>query len=180
MPLPRGKRVYIDTMVWVYHLAHRQHPEYAKCKMLLDQISRGEIAAVSSTFVIAEIVSAARKVITETRGTPLSVADLQNLRAAVLTEMGNYGVDIRDADSLAAQPSPQGGMFGRVSTLVQDCGGSFTYVKGQRRWKGLGGADAIHLALAERSNADILATCDSDFKHSTSLVAPAVVREVYP
>lgn len=179
MALPKGSRVYIDTMIWVYHLAHQRHPEYPRCKQLLDQVLRKELTAVSSSFVLTEIVSATRKVLSELRGAPLSKQDVQNIRAAAISEMKRFQVDIQDADTVASQASPHGPMFARASNLIDDCGGGLIMRKGVPVWKGLGGADAIHLSIAERLNSDILATCDADFKHTTSPVITAVLRETY-
>ena len=48
------------------------------------------------------------------------------------------------------------------------------------KWRTIGGADAIGLALAELVKADLFATCDQAFKGlSSSTIKPLMVSEVY-
>jgi predicted nucleic acid-binding protein len=179
LPIPKGSRVYIDTMVWVYHLAHQSHAEYVHCKALLDQVRRKEITAVSSTFVLTEIQSATRMVLSEKRRGPLTEAEVKQIREAAVREMETLGVDLQDADQIAASGGGLTPLFARAANLIETCGGHFVSRHRTPKWKGLGGADAIHLSLAERLNSDYLATCDSDFKDATSPVRASVLRETY-
>jgi predicted nucleic acid-binding protein len=92
-------------------------------------------------------------------------------------ELDRLGIEVHDADKLAREANAYPPLFDRAGQIVLHSG---AVLGRDGRWRSVGGADAIHVALAERSQTDYFATCDKGFRHLSANVLPAIMRGEYP
>lgn len=179
MPIPPRSRVYIDTMVWVYHLVDPGHPLDRFCERFLKDIERGNITGISTTFVIHEIVDVSKRLIAKRRGREPAISELQRLQERVEKSMSQLGIEIHDADALAANLAGQSEIFGRAGSIILNSGATLGR---DGNWRAVGGADAVHVGLAEKAGASHYATFDEGFRSlnaTVSHVIPVMLAEVY-
>jgi len=176
MAIPRGSRVYIDTMIWIYYVITTGHGLAPYCEKLLKDIESGNITGVVSTFTLGEIVGVAKKVLAERQHRNPNTQEVEKIIQAVEKEIENLGIEVHDADILAEGEWQGSRLFERADELLLD---SSSTLGSDGKWRSLGGADALHLVFAERAVVDYLATCDQGFKGISSSVSPAIVWEEY-
>jgi len=165
-------------MVWIYHLVNPSHPLEKHCQRLLNDLVRGRVKGIASSFVVHEVVDVTRRLLAEKRNREAPQADLEAMEERVEREMARLGVDIHDADVLALNQTGQSVVFDRAADISRASGAS--QGRHDRRWRTVGGADSIHVALAERSGASHYATCDEGFRKLVANVQPTILEDSYP
>ncbi len=184
MPIPSGSKVYIDTMILIYHLIDPTHPEERHCRRFLKEIETGHLTGVVTTFVVHEAVDVAKRLMAKRYGRELSLLELQAVQEDIERELNRLGVEQHDADALAIAALGQAPVFERSGHIIFHSGSTRTSINTTRGrqdvWKSVGGADAVHISFAERAGASHYATCDSGFSKLSGNVTPAILRDQYP
>jgi predicted nucleic acid-binding protein len=176
MSLPNGSRVYIDTMVWVYHLIQPTHRLGPVCERLLKEVASGNLVGVSSTFVIQETTDVAKRIISIVNGKAVSIDETEAVREKILGALLKMGIEIHDADALACPNGVQSNLFKGTEAIIMK---SHPVLGTDGKWRTVNGADAVHLTLAERAKADYFATCDQGFRGQNTSVRTSIVWEDY-
>lgn len=177
MPIPAGSRAYIDTMIWIYHLVDPGHPLERVCERFLRDLENQKVKGLVSTFVLHEVVDVTKRLLAQKRNREPSQSDLDAIQERVEREMARLGVDIHDADSLAVDNTGQSVVFGRAGQLINQSGSFRGSHDG--KWRTVNGADAIHVALAERAAASHYATFDEGFRRLTANLSSVLLGDVY-
>lgn len=164
-------------MVWVYHLITPWHPEERHCQRFLRDVAGGRVTGVVSSFILAEIVGVANRLLAHQRGREPPLQDLVKLEERVEKELDRLGIEVRDSDGLAAPTNSLTPLFDRAGYVILH---SKAVRGGDGRWRSVGGADAVHISLAERAKADYFATCDQGFESLNANVTAVIMREEYP
>lgn len=151
--IPDGARVFVDATVFIYHFTGVS----PQCRALLERAERGEVDAVASTAVLAEVAhrlmlaeAVSRRLVepgnlvAKLRAKPATVR-----RLALYQEQVDYiplmGVDVHALDLATFHRSRNG-----------------------RLEHGLLTNDSLVLAAAQELEADAIATADRDFRRVTS------------
>lgn len=169
-------KVYIDTMAFIYKLVNTRHRLFPKADALFSDIEQGKYAGVISTFEIAEFQSAVKTILSEAKQTQASQNDVEKEMSKLDEFLNEMGIMLYNAD-VVVDHSPLI-VFYRAEQLIS----SAQPIKGSwdQKWHTIGGADAVHLTLAETVRADSFATFDQGFKgvKGTS-VKMLILSEVY-
>jgi len=171
-PTPPPK-AYIDTMVFIYHF--KKHRLSSKANNFFKDIEKGKYAGVTTSFTIAEYLGVMRRILTQAKDKPASPTDVSKLRKGIEKFINDMGIIYFDADKLVSPT--YGKLFSSTETVVENA----KPFKSPRnnRWYLVGGADALHVILAVRSEADLYATFDDDFRGVGSWIKPLMLFEVY-
>jgi len=176
MRIPPGSRVYIDTMVWIYHLFEQNHVMATCCERFLQEIEDGHLTGVSSSFTVQEALEVAKRSFSRKRNRPPGQAELAQIEGIIDGALRDLGIELHDSDRLTGLGGAPPDLFARTGEIIKQ---SRPYLCPDGAWRAVGGADAIHLAFSERSNADYYATCDQGFKGQVSRNKVSIVWEDY-
>jgi len=111
----------------------------------------------------------------------LSSEQIDRLRNEFEGFVDKEGIEVLDADDLSSSLG-RSEIFGWSSPVVEK---TSTVESRDGRWRGINGADALHVVLAHRAGAEFYATFDEGFKAINDLAAlgwalkPLIVSEVY-
>ncbi len=165
-------------MLLVYHLANRTHPEERHCRQFFRQIENGNLTGVVSTFVIQEFIDVVKRLLAGRRGRVPLAEEMARLQERTEEQLNRLGIEVQDADGLAQAVVPNiPPLFDRAGNVILYSGAT---LGGDGKWRSVGGADAVHVGLAERAFVDYYATCDEGFRQLRANILPAIMREVYP
>ncbi|MEM2882468.1 MAG: type II toxin-antitoxin system VapC family toxin [Candidatus Bathyarchaeia archaeon] len=171
-----ARRVYIDTMVFIYQLGP-QTPLSEKARAFFRDVEGGKYIGVTSSFTVAELIAVYKELLCRARGTQIiSPTDMLEIKRRMDVFLNKMGIVLYDADELAT-------VLGK-STIFADCERILEEampIRGSRdgRIRVIGGADALHIAMAIRANAELFGTFDEGFKGSGSWLPPLLLSEAY-
>jgi predicted nucleic acid-binding protein len=157
---PPPPKVYIDTMAFVYKLVNMKHRLFPKANAFFSDIEQAKYAGVISTFEIAEFQSAVKSLLSEAMDAEVSQNDVEKEMSRLNEFLNEMGIMLYDADVvLDSRPLVA---FYRGEQLI----GAARPIKGvwDQKWHTIGGADALHLTIAEAVGAESFATFDQGFK----------------
>jgi predicted nucleic acid-binding protein len=177
-----GQTVYVDTSVWAHHAGSDKDPLSPACTPFFEGIERGEFTPIISTFVRQEFVGFMKQLVTEKKGAPLDPDEIGRIVGGFTRIMDKFGVEIYDADALAAEGISTNPLFRRSEEIVvsADVPRDALRDPSSGAWRHLGASDALHSAFAERSGATRVATCDYGFRGLRASVKAIVLMDVYP
>jgi len=174
-------RVYVDTMVFIYHLGPR-HYLSDKAEKFFVEVERGKYQAVATTFTVAEYLAVMKEILAgQLRATPAQ-SHIDKLKIEIENFIGQMGIELLDADDLAETPLGRSDVFRPSFQVVE---GVPVTLGRDREWRGVGGADAISVVLADRAGAELFATFDEGFRGLDALknfgyeLQPLVLTDVY-
>lgn len=152
--VPKGSRIFLDSTIFIYHFTGTS----AACRHLLERAESGDIKAVTSVVVVAEVAHrlmtieavtagavAGKDVVKKLRGRPEVVRALP-IYSEQVERIPLMGVDVRPLD---------------LGTLIQSAD--------VRRQYGLLVNDSLVVAAAREARADGIASADADFRRVTGL-----------
>ncbi len=152
--VPQGSRIFLDSTIFIYHFTGAS----ADCRHLLERAEAGDIKAVTSVVVLAEVAHrlmtieavtsgavAGRDVVKKLRSRPEIVRRLTIYREQV-ERIPLMGVDVRPLD---------------LGTLIRSAE--------VRRQHGLLVNDSLIVAAAREAGVDGLASADADFRRVRGL-----------
>lgn len=173
------RRTYIDTMVFVYLISRpTTDPLHTRSLKFFEEVENGTYEAVITTFTYAEYTAVMKETISRRSGKSPSAADMEKLRTEFEGFVEKEGIEVLDADDLSTAFS-RSEVFRWCREVVERTG----TVKGRdNRWRTIGGADAVHVVLANRAGAELYATFDEGFKAIDELgwdLKPLIIQEVY-
>ncbi len=178
-----GERAYIDTMLFVYHLARPKSDRMHRLSLqfFLD-IENGKYEGVITSFTQIEYIAVMKELLSQRIGASPTFAQLNSLRREFESFIDNEGIEVLDSDDLSTSVG-RCEIFKWSGQVVDACG----TIRGSRdhKWRTINGADAIHAVFANRADADLLATFDEGFKLIRSLAAsgwklrPLIIQEEY-
>ncbi len=172
---PSVPRAYIDTMLFVYKLANPSHRLFRKSDAFFLDVAAKTYIGVTTTFIHAEYRSVVKTLISRSQGSSATQSAVDNDVATLDKFLKKMGIELYNAD-VVADSAPLT-IFYRAEQLIA----AANSVKGWNgKWRTIGGADALGVALAELVKANLFATCDQAFKGlSGTSVKPLMVSEVY-
>lgn len=173
---PRGpERVYVDTMVFVYHLWSRKPFLAAKTKLFFEDVDKGKYKAVTSTFTKTEFVGVLKLILSEAFGKTPTDQQLDEATNKLDEFLAKVGFEIFNSDDLV------GTGFTPVFTDCHDVAAKADSTLGthDNKWRSVGGCDALITVLAERSQTQWIATFDQGYKGIKRNVKPMILQEVY-
>lgn len=155
------------------------HPQESHCQRFLADIQAGNITGVITTFVVTEYIDVVKRLLAKRLGREPNQPELDAAVAAIEHTVGQFGIEEHDADRIALAHAGPGGLFDHAAGIVIRSGS----VQGRRdgKWRSVGGADALHVSLAERVGATHYATCDQGFSRlASTTVRSAIMEDEYP
>lgn len=177
-----SRRTYIDTMLFVYQLATSRTDRRNKLSsQFFKEVEGGSYEGVITTFTYAEYLAVMKETLSKRLGAQLSHTQIETLKNEFESFVDKQGIEVLDADDLSSGVG-RCEIFGWSSQVVERTG---TVQGADRRWRTVGGADAIHVVLANRAGAELLATFDEGFKVVNELanlgwsLKPLIIPEVY-
>jgi len=156
-------------MVIVYHLGtETPSPIFQLNMRFLQRLKAGEVEGVVTTFSLTEAASVIVELIAGQLDRVLTDAERARVHTRIQQFVDAFGLEVLSADELVALPDGEVDLFARTKQIVDRA----KPVQGSRdrRWRMVGGADAVHVALAERANVSSLATFDEGFRTVESTV----------
>lgn len=174
------KRTYIDTMLFVYQLAtDRADWRNQLSSRFFGELENGAYEGVITTFTYAEYLAVMKVILSKGRGATPSQTQIDELKKIFGNFVEEEGIEVLDADDLSTSMG-RCEIFRWGSDVIDATG---TVRGSDQRWRGIGGADAIHVVLASRAGAELLATFDQGFKAMQglpgSVLRPLIIPEVY-
>jgi len=167
-------RIYIDAMVIVYHLGSDTASRLFELNArFLSRVKRGEVEPVVSTFCLTEAAAVIVELLTKQRDRLPTQTERERIQTRIEQFVDAFGLEVLSADELVALPDGEVDLFARTKQIIdaaKPVQGSY-----DRKWRMVGGADAIHVALAERAKANILATFDEGFRTVQSPVSVEIL-----
>jgi len=171
---PPGSHVFIDTMVFVYHLAKRNPSLALKAKAFLKDIEDGKYQGAVTTFIITEYLGVMKELLAISKGRPPNKPEEDIIRRNIMEFLDEAGIAIYDADELVNADNVT--TFRVCDEIVAN---SLPSAGANGRWRGIGGADAINVSLAQSGNADYYASFDEGFRYLKSSVRPLLLGDAY-
>jgi|SRR5208337_1286183 len=170
-------KVYIDTMAFVYKLVNTRHRYFSQANAFFRDIEQGKFVGVISTFELAEFQSAIKSILSKLKNTETPQGDVDKEMGRLNDFIGKMGIKLYNAD-VVLDTHPLVAFF-RAEQLI----GAAKSIKGtwSPDWHTIGGADAIHLVIAETVGVESYATFDQGFKgiNGTS-IKMLILSEAYP
>ncbi len=167
------RRLFVDANVFVFHFADDpKKAEFPFNEAFLKSLENREYSGVLSTFVVAEILGAANRLLSGKLKRAMTPEELAALRETILQSLRDFGIQLIDMDLLGKTD-----LFDRAAEIVLNSKAMLN--PRQKDWRSLGGTDALHLATAEHVDADGFATFDEAFKGTNSPVKIFHVWEEY-
>lgn len=162
------RRTYIDTMLFVYQLALRKTDMKNRLSSeFFRAVEGGVYEGVITTFTYAEYIAVMKETLSNRLGVRLSQGQLDSLRHEFESFVDKEGIEVLDADDLSSGLG-RCEIFRWSSQVVETTG---TVEGADHKWRTIGGADTIHVVLANRAGAELLATFDEGFKVLDDLAA---------
>jgi len=162
-------------MILVYHLGSADNDWVVQRNIdFLQRIKNNAIEGVVSTFTMTEAVSVIEEQLANQRRRVPAAAERQQVLARITQLVNSLGLEVVDSDELVAIDE-ETGLFARTQAVID----TTPPVQSPRdgKWTLLGGADAIHVALAERAHADKLATFDKSIRPVQSSVSIEILGD---
>jgi len=126
------------------------------------------MVGIVSTFTVAECLAVLALAAARRSGTPPTLQQIAHAHDMIMRFVRAAGLELRDSDALCISPEGSVNAFARVLQMEL----TTQPVQGEDgEWRGLGGADALHVAFAERSDCDDLASHDQGFRSMQSSVS---------
>lgn len=162
-------------MILAYHLGtSARAATFDRNQRFLNRVTNGQIVGVVSTFTVAECIAVLAAAYAERDGAAPTAKQLGEARNRIEGFVRAAGIEMQDADVLCQSPEGRANAFARVMQIALSTRPS----RGRDgRWRNVGGADALHIAFAERSDSDALATFDEGFRNMRSPVSLMLVQE---
>ncbi len=177
MPLPDSARIYVDTMVWVRALLEHSHQDHAQAALLLHDLEAGRLIGIATTFVIDEYVGVAQRLLAKANHREPTPSEVRRAETLLAQTLDSFGIELYDSDEISAELGGLSSIFKEGATIIRQA----RPTQGRDgKWRSVGGADGLHIAFAERTAADFLATSDEGFRNMGSNVRPAILQDVYP
>lgn len=183
MAVGHSERAYIDTMLFVYHLGRPKSDILHKLSFKFFQdVEKGTYEGVVTTLTQTEYTAVMKELIAQRNGTSPSDSQVNTVKSEFQSFIGREGIELLDSDDLSTELG-RSEIFRWTKQVVDVC----KCVTGTRdyKWRGIGGADAIHAVFANRAGADRLATFDEGFRAINGLISsgwklkPLIISEVY-
>jgi len=168
-------KVFIDTMVLIYHLVGCKEELSKKTEAFLEDLEKIKYRGAITTFTKAEYLAVAKKWFSRQQGRKPSRAEQDRIESQLESFIQDMGLEVYDADRLIEQQD-------NISVFA-DCG---RIVKESRPIKGsddhwlmVGAADSIVIKLAEYAYGDYLATFDDSLQGLSARLRPLDLRRCY-
>ncbi len=168
------KAVYIDTMIFVYHLLPSPSTFLSrKSALFIKDIEQGKYIGIVTSFTIAEYISVIKGLLCKKRNKQITSAETLAIKTKLEQFITQMGIVLYDSDTLATKHA----IFADCENIIEQDVPSLG--KHDGKWHYLKGADALHLAFANSVNAEAIATFDDDFRGVCGAVRPLIISEVY-
>jgi predicted nucleic acid-binding protein len=183
LTLAHGERAYIDTMLFVYHLARPRSDILHRLSLqFFEDVEKGTYEGVVTSFTQTEYTAVMQELLTQRIGTNLTDAQVSSVKREFDSFIEREGIELLDADDLSTELG-RSEIFRWGKQVVDTC----RCVMGRRdyKWRTIVGADAIHAVFANRAGADVLATFDEGFRALDGLASsgwklkPLIISEAY-
>lgn len=176
------RRTYIDTMLFVYQLAlHKTDTRNRISSVFFREVESGTYEGVITTFTYAEYMAVMKEILCERLRVKLSPTQINELKNQFESFVDKEGIEVLDADDLSTDLG-HCEIFRWSRQVIETTG---TVEGKDHKWRTIGGADALHVVLANRAGAELLATFDEGFKLIDELATlglslkPLIIPEVY-
>ncbi len=154
------------------------------CSQFLQEVEDGRVIGIVSTFVSTEYQAVAKRLMASASGRAPTDAEMMGFMQDLQTLLADLGVEIHSADGAAVDSAGNSVLFGSADHVLRLAGVEAVHRRrGRRRWidwKSVGGADGLHVAIAQRVGATHIATCDKAFRRLRGPITSLVLEDEYP
>lgn len=177
----RMRRVYVDTMVYVYHLGP-PHRLSTKAEKFWVEVERRKYQAVATTFTVAEYLDVMKRILAVRLSATPARPHIETLKAEIEHFLEDMGIELLDADDLVVTNLGRSDIFRQVFQVIENVPATLGR---DQEWRSVGGADAINAVLADRAGAELFATFDEGFRGIDVLknlgygIQPLILTDVY-